>query len=567
MRGIAMWLVVAATALVSAPFAQSAAGDAAARQFEPPSDPRRPGCGGAPTCRLSAWSTSTTAVCSGALLTNEWLITAAHCLSAVQTMNPASVTVRARWGAGQTRNATRIYRLWNSRPTMIRSVLIWPTSPSSASRRSPSTAAMPATSASCRPAAWKRWSAAPSRSTGKAWSARPSSRTACRCRRVQQRLPDRHLHRQRHPRQPVLVFTQCCPPDGRRRRQRGAELRRRPAGRRALALSDALSAGSDLRSGQLDVDQPGGRVRRCAGGVRQRGVHRATPRDPPVYATRTSSPPSMRRTCRRPPTGPAHRCGRAGGDVSLLRAPRLRRRAWPGYGASTSPSCVRPRRQRGPRDPPAGRAGDVVVLVGGATDDLQALSFGRRWPPPPAIAAAASSAASAAFRAAPCTAPARAAPTTWSACSIRRATATTPTVDVADHAMLAHAEFRSRGDDAVPRPGLCARRFRHRGADRHRDLYDLLRAAGCDLGADRAGRRLWRGSGRGDPRPPGAHGVSIDEPLIAPEGAAIDVQAIYAVTTPSCWARRSVARSSARSSSGRTTRRLNSCSISTAAAA
>src|SRR5262249_31239687 len=46
--------------------------------------------------------------CSASLLTNDWDVTAAHCLSAFNITNPATVTVTANWTKPQQRQGTQI---------------------------------------------------------------------------------------------------------------------------------------------------------------------------------------------------------------------------------------------------------------------------------------------------------------------------------------------------------------------------------------------------------------------------------------------------------------------------
>ncbi len=51
--------------------------------------------------------------CSASLLTNEWAVTASHCISVADTSDPSRVTVTANWGTPpQARAADRFYRLW-----------------------------------------------------------------------------------------------------------------------------------------------------------------------------------------------------------------------------------------------------------------------------------------------------------------------------------------------------------------------------------------------------------------------------------------------------------------------
>ena len=49
--------------------------------------------------------------CSASLLTNEWIITAAHCLNANDISNPSAVTLTANWESVQTRQAREIRSL------------------------------------------------------------------------------------------------------------------------------------------------------------------------------------------------------------------------------------------------------------------------------------------------------------------------------------------------------------------------------------------------------------------------------------------------------------------------
>ena len=55
--------------------------------------------------------------CSASLLTNEWIITAAHCLNANDISNPSQVTLTANWRTVQTRQAREIRSL-RSVPTI-----------------------------------------------------------------------------------------------------------------------------------------------------------------------------------------------------------------------------------------------------------------------------------------------------------------------------------------------------------------------------------------------------------------------------------------------------------------
>jgi Tachylectin/Trypsin len=50
--------------------------------------------------------------CTASLLTNDWAVTAAHCLNATDMRRPAGVTLSAAWTTAQSRTANYIYRFW-----------------------------------------------------------------------------------------------------------------------------------------------------------------------------------------------------------------------------------------------------------------------------------------------------------------------------------------------------------------------------------------------------------------------------------------------------------------------
>ena len=54
--------------------------------------------------------------CSASLLTNEWIITAAHCLNSKDISNPSQVTVTANWTVVQERQAIEIRSLRSVMP-------------------------------------------------------------------------------------------------------------------------------------------------------------------------------------------------------------------------------------------------------------------------------------------------------------------------------------------------------------------------------------------------------------------------------------------------------------------
>jgi hypothetical protein len=66
---------------------------------------------------ISVPATATTparlTVCSAALLTNDWVLAAAHCFIPANIANPQSVTVTANWNSVQTRNGAQIIRFGN----------------------------------------------------------------------------------------------------------------------------------------------------------------------------------------------------------------------------------------------------------------------------------------------------------------------------------------------------------------------------------------------------------------------------------------------------------------------